>query len=365
MTTVKLKITAKELDKTKLKKPPVPGQKLLFGKEFSDRMFIMRHTPAKGWHEAEIRQYDNLSLSPAALVLHYAPEVFEGLKAYRQPDGGVAMFRPKDNFLRMNTSAERVCLPVLDIDDALAALTELVRLEQKWVPSDNGASLYIRPTMIGVDPYIGLKEPEDVWFYIIMSPVGAYYAHGFEPVSIMVEDKYVRAVRGGLGAAKTGANYSASVLAGRLAKKKGFDQVLWLDGVEQKYVEEVGSMNIFFVYGENKIVTSALNGSILPGITRNSVLQLAKHWGVDTAEDRLDVEQVLADITSGKITEVFGSGTAAVISPVGALYRDGKEYIVGGNKTKAGALTQKLYDNLTGIQYGRIPDPFGWMVKVV
>lgn len=364
MTITKLQISVRELDKTKLKKPPVPGQKLLFGKEFSDRMFTWKYTTAKGWHDAEIHQYENLSLSPAALVLHYAPEVFEGLKAYRQPDGGVAMFRPLDNFRRMNISAERVCLPTLDIDFALSALTELVRLERNWVPSDAGASLYIRPTLIGVDPYVGLKAPEEALFYIILSPVGAYYAHGFEPVSIMVEDKYVRAVRGGVGAAKTGANYAASILAGQLAKKKGFDQVLWLDGVEQRYVEEVGSMNIFFVYGE-KIVTSVLNGSILPGITRDSVLKLSKHWGLEVAEDKLDIDQIVADIAAGRITEIFGSGTAAVISPVGALYHEGREYVVGGDKTKVGALTQKLYDNLTGIQYGKIPDPFGWLVKVL
>jgi branched-chain amino acid aminotransferase len=364
MITAKLSIAVRELDKTKLKKPPVPGQKLFFGKEFSDRMFTLKYTVAKGWHDAEIRQYENLSLSPAALVLHYAPEAFEGLKAYRQPDGGVALFRPRDNFRRLNASAERVCLPAPDIDFALSALTELVRLEQNWVPSDPGASLYIRPTLIGIDPYVGLKAPEEALFYIILSPVGAYYAHGFEPVSIMVEDEYVRAVRGGLGAAKTGANYSASLLAGQLAKKKGFDQVLWLDGVERRYVEEVGSMNIFFVYGE-KIVTSALNGSILPGITRDSVIKLSQHWGLEVAEDKLDIEQIIADITAGKITEIFGSGTAAVISPVGALYRENQEYVVGGDKTKVGALTQRLYDNLTGIQYGKIPDPFGWLVRVL
>ncbi|MDR1998260.1 MAG: branched-chain amino acid aminotransferase [Candidatus Margulisbacteria bacterium] len=359
----KLKLDIQKLDPAELKKPPAPGQKLLFGQEFSDRMFIMKYTPRQGWHDARICKYGDLTLSPAALVLHYAPEVFEGLKAYRQPDGGVAVFRPRDNFLRMNVSAERVCLPQLNVDDAVYALTELLKLEQNWVPADEGSSLYIRPTMIGIDPYVGLKAPEEILFYIILSPVGAYYEHGFEPVSILVEDEYVRAVRGGLGAAKTGANYSASILAGQLAKKKGFDQVLWLDGVERKYVEEVGSMNIFFVYGE-QIVTSALNGSILPGITRNSVLQLAKHWGLATRETRLDIAQITADITAGRITEVFGSGTAAIISPVGALYQADKAYIVGGNKNKAGKITQKLYDNLTGIQYGRIPDPFGWLLKL-
>ncbi|MDR1453991.1 MAG: branched-chain amino acid aminotransferase [Candidatus Margulisbacteria bacterium] len=364
MITTKLQISIRELDKAKLKKPPSAGQKLLFGKEFSDRMFTLKYTAVKGWHDAEIRQYENLSLSPAALVLHYAPEVFEGLKAYRQPDGGVALFRPRDNFQRLNISAERVCLPALDSDFALSALTELVRLEQNWVPSDPDASLYVRPTLIGVDPYVGLKAPEEALFYIILSPVGAYYAHGFEPVSILIEDAYVRAVRGGLGVAKTGANYSASILAGQLAKKKGFDQVLWLDGVERRYVEEVGSMNIFFVYGE-KLVTSALNGSILPGITRDSVIKLSRSWGLEVVEDRLDIQQIISDITSGKITEVFGSGTAAVVSPVGALCREDQEYAVGGDKTKVGALTQKLYDNLTGIQYGKIPDPFGWLVKVL
>ena len=358
-----MKIKTQKLNAGDFKKTPVPGQKLFFGKEFSDRMFIMKYDPDQGWYDAQICKYGDLSLSPAALVLHYAPEVFEGLKAYRQPDGGIAMFRPRDNFLRMNTSAKRVCLPELMIDDALTALTELVRLEKNWVPTDPGASLYIRPTMIGIDPYVGLKEPEQVLFYIILSPVGAYYANGFEPVSIMVEDNYVRAVRGGLGDAKTGANYSASLLAGRFAKAKGFDQVLWLDGVEQKYVEEVGSMNIFFVYGE-KLVTSALNGSILPGITRDSVLQLARHWGLKTEETKLDIRQVLTDISDGKITEAFGSGTAAVISPVGALYDNDQEYLIGGNKNKVGRITQQLYDDLTGIQCGRIPDPFGWVFRL-
>ena len=363
MTKVKLKIAVQDLDKTKLKTPPAPGQKLLFGKEFSDRMFIMKYTADKNWHDAEIRQYGDLSLSPAALVLHYAPEIFEGLKAYRQPDGGVALFRPRDNFQRMNNSAERICLPELSVDDALEALKQLIALEEKWVPSDAGASLYIRPTLIGTDPYVGLKTPDEALFYIILSPVGAYYANGFKPISIMVEDQYVRAVRGGVGMAKTGANYASSLLAAKLAKQKGFDQVLWLDGVERKYVEEVGSMHIFFVYGD-KIVTSALNDSILPGITRDSVIQLGKHWGLTVAEEKLSIDQVVADIAAGKITEIFGSGTAAVISPVGALFHEGKEYAVGC-KTQAGNLTQKFYDNLTGIQYGKIPDPFGWLVKVV
>ena len=347
-----------EIPQSQLRTPPQAGQKLSFGRIFSNRMFTMRHAQSKGWHDEQICKYENFSISPAAFVFHYGQEIFEGLKAYRWSDGSIALFRPRDNFLRMNRSAERMCLPQFDVDYVLNALLELLRLEKDWVPSDSGASLYIRPAMIAVDPYVGLHPTEESLFYIICSPVGAYLS-GIS--SIMVETEYVRAVRGGIGTAKTGGNYAASLYPTKLAAEKGYDQVLWLDGVEQRYVEEVGSMNIFFIYGD-RVVTSQLNGSILPGITRDSVLKVAKHWGLETVEGKLDINEIIADVEAGKITEVFGAGTAAVISPIGRLGYKGKDYTVGSGKS-IGTLSQKFYDTITGIQYGRIPDEFGWIVK--
>jgi branched-chain amino acid aminotransferase len=357
MPATKLDIAIESIPAQELKGGVVKGQDLKFGKTFSDRMFIMRYTPRTGWIEPAIKKYGSFEISPAATVLHYAQEIFEGLKAYKRIDGSIGLFRPRDNFKRMNVSAERLCLPTVDVDFALDALRQLLVLEKNWVPQEEGASLYIRPTMIGVDPYVGLRSSEECLFYMILSPVGMYYANGFKPTKIMVEEDTVRAVRGGLGAAKTGANYAASLYAGVQAAKKGFDQVLWLDGVERRYVEEVGSMNIFFMYGD-KLVTSALNGSILAGITRDSVLQIAKSWKLNVAEKPVDVHELVADIKSGKVTEVFGSGTAAVISPVGLLRYQGHDYQVADGGV--GKFTQKFYDYLTGIQYGKEKDQFGW-----
>jgi branched-chain amino acid aminotransferase len=357
MTKTKLEIKIKKIPGKELIGGLAKGQKLQFGKIFTDRMFQMHYTPATGWQDAVIKKYENFSISPAAAVLHYAQEIFEGLKAYYRADGHIGLFRARDNFLRMNISAERLCLPKIDVDFVLEALRKLLTMEKNWVPQQEGSSLYIRPTLIGIDPYIGLHSSEECLFYIIMSPVGMYYANGFEPVRIMVEEKYVRAVRGGIGFAKTGGNYAASIFTGEEAQKKGFDQVLWLDGVQQKYVEEVGSMNIFFKY-RDKLVTSALNGSILAGITRDSVLKIAKLWGLETKEETLDINQIVQDIKSGQITEVFGAGTAAVISPVGLLHYRGENIEI--NKQSVGELTRKLYDYLTGIQCGKIADPFGW-----
>lgn len=357
MTTTKLKLTIEQIPANELKGGVASGMPLKFGKIFTDRMFMMKYTPKTGWSEAVIKKYGDLSLSPAATVLHYAQEVFEGLKAYKRTDGQVALFRARDNFLRMNRSAEQLCLPQLDIDFVVEALRQLISLEKRWVPQEEGASLYIRPTMIGVDPYIGLRASEECLFYIILSPVGMYYANGFEPTKIMVEEKYVRAVRGGLGDAKAGANYAASLRASVDAGKKGFDQVLWLDGVERKYIEEVGSMNIFFVFGET-LVTSAINGSILQGITRDSIIKIAKHWGLKVEERKISIDEVIAGIQSGTVTEVFGSGTAAVVSPVGVLSYKGIDHQVGNGSV--GRYTQKFYDYLTGIQYGKEKDIFGW-----
>lgn len=357
MASVKLALSIEQIPAKELKGGVAPGTKLKFGEIFTDRMFLMRYLPKTGWTDAVIKKYGNLSLSPAAVVLHYAQEIFEGLKAYKRVDGKIGLFRARDNFLRMNRSAEQLCLPQLDVDFVLAALRQLLVLEKNWVPQETGASLYIRPTMFGIDPYVGLRAAEECLFYMILSPVGMYYANGFNPTKIMVEEKYVRAVRGGLGDAKAGANYAASLYASVAAGDKGFDQVLWLDGVERKYIEEVGSMNIFFVFGKT-LVTSAINGSILRGITRDSIIKIAQYWGLKVEERPIAIEEIISGIKSGEITEIFGSGTAAVVSPVGVLQYKAQDYQVahGG----VGELTQKFYDFLTGIQYGKEKDPFGW-----
>jgi branched-chain amino acid aminotransferase len=344
-----------------LKGGVVPGQIFDFGKAFSDRMLTMQYAPDQGWHDAHIGKFDNFSLSPATMCLHYGQLIFEGLKAYRRQDGRIGLFRARDNFARMNESAERMCMPVLDIEETYDAMAQLIALEKDWVPHDEGASLYIRPTMIATDPLIRLKASSNYLFYIICSPVGHYYANGMKPTAIIVEDSYVRAVRGGVGFAKTAANYATSLLPGKLAEAAGYDQVLWLDGVNLEYVEEVGSMNIFFKY-KDRLVTSELNGSILPGITRDSVIQIAQSWGVQVDEEKISIRQLCEDIEAGSIEEMFGTGTAAVISSVGTLRYKNKDYTVGGSEP--GAFSLKMYAELTGIQYGRSEDRFGWTTIV-
>ena len=340
-----------------LKQKPADESALGFGRIFTDHMFLMDYELGVGWHNARIVPYGEFSIDPAAMVLHYGQAIFEGCKCYRRADGGLQLFRPSDNLARMSRSAERMCMPALDEETALEGLKQL---KEGWVPHKEGTSLYIRPTMISTDVGLGVHASKKYLFFIILSPVGAYYKEGLKPVSIYVEDEYVRAVRGGVGFTKCAGNYAASILAGDIAEKKGFSQVLWLDGVEQKYVEEVGSMNMMFAYG-NKIVTPMLNGSILPGITRDSVLKLARSMGYETVEGRLDINEIFADAKSGKLTEAFGTGTAAVISPVGTLaLKDEKITIGDGN---IGTIAQTLYDTLTGIQYGRLEDKFGWIVK--
>lgn len=350
---------------------PLPAEKkktkysdeaqLGFGKIFTDRMFIAEWKAGQGWVDARIEPYAPFSLDPACLVLHYAQEIFEGLKAYRWEDGSIALFRPEMNARRFNRSAERMCMPEVPEELFLKGVEELVRLEADWIPSSAGTSLYIRPTMIAVEPVLGVKPADHFYFYIILCPVGAYYAGGFNPVKIMVEDRYVRAVPGGTGEAKTGGNYASSLKAGLEAKKKGFDQVLWLDGLERRYIEEVGAMNMFFAYG-NRVVTAPLEGSILNGITRNSVISLAGELGFSVEERRVAIDTIMDDIKSGAITEAFGSGTAAVITPVGALCYKEQQLEIGSGGV--GSLTQKLYDTLTGIQTGQIPDRFGWLQKL-
>ncbi len=344
-----------------LKGGVVPGQAFDFGKAFSDRMLIMNYAPDRGWHNACIKKFGNFSLSPATMCLHYGQLIFEGLKAYRRQDGRIGLFRARDNLARMNASAERICMPTVDVEETYDAMAQLIALEKNWVPHDEGASLYIRPTMIGTDPLIRLKASSTYMFYIICSPVGHYYANGMKPTGIIVEDSYVRAVRGGVGFAKTAANYAASLLPAKKAEVAGYDQVLWLDGVGLEYVEEVGSMNIFFKY-KDRLVTSQLNGSILPGITRDSVIQIARSWGMQVDEEKISIHALCADIEAGRVEEIFGSGTAAVISSVGALRYKNRDYTVGGNEP--GAFSLKMYAALTGIQYGRITDPFGWTTIV-
>ena len=335
--------------------------RLGFGTLFTDYMFIMDYTPDKGWHSFRIEPYAPMPLDPSTMFLHYAQGAFEGLKAYRTQSGSIQLFRPQENFKRLNRSCRRLCMPELDEDLALKALKQLLQMEKDWVPGAPETSLYIRPTIIAMDPYLGVRASHTYRFFIILSPVGAYYPEGFSPVKIQVTHEYVRAVRGGVGEAKTPGNYAASILASEKAHKEGYSQVLWLDGVEQKYLEEVGSMNIFFVI-DDEIVTPELNGSILPGITRDSVIRLAKHWNDNVSEKKISIDALMQAHAAGKLQEVFGSGTAAVISPVGEIkYGDQVISISGG---EVGPVALKYYNAITDIQYGKTEDPLEWIVKV-
>jgi len=331
--------------------------KLGFGSYFTDHMFNMDYHPDKGWHNARIEAYAPISMDPATMMLHYGQGVFEGMKAYRTDHGSIKMFRPKDNFARMNRSNKMVCIPEIDEEFALDALKQLIGIDQDWVPRLPETALYIRPTIVAMDPFLGVRASITYRFFIILSPVGAYYAEGFNPVKIWVTKDHVRAVRGGIGEAKTPANYAASLFAGEHAHKQGYSQVLWLDGVEQKYIEEVGSMNIFFII-DNEIVTPQLNGSILPGITRDSVLALTRHWGMKAIEKQITIDDILAAHKDGTLTEIFGSGTAAVISPVGQLRYGDAELRIGDGSV--GPTAQKLFDSIKDIQYGKVEDPMGW-----
>jgi branched-chain amino acid aminotransferase len=334
---------------------------LRFGDVFTDHMFSMDYNPDKGWHDPRIEPYAGIQMDPATMVLHYGQAIFEGLKAFRNVNGGAQMFRPKDNLSRLNRSARRLCIPEIDEAFSLDALKQLIALDQEWVPSAPGTALYIRPTIIAMDPYLGVRASNTYRYFIILGPVGAYYAEGFNPVKILVTKDYVRAVRGGLGEAKTPANYAASLYAGEKARQTGYSQVLWLDGVNQKFIEEVGSMNIFFLI-ENELITPKLNGSILPGITRESVVYLAKKWGMSVSERDLSIDDVVEAHGSGKLQEAFGSGTAAVVSPVGELKYGDTEITVGDGSV--GPVSQKLYDAITDIQYGKAEDPNGWIEEI-
>ncbi len=355
-----LEVTLHKADKTQLKAKPDPN-KLGFGVYFTDHMFVMRWNRQQGWHNAEITPYQDFSLDPAAMVFHYGQAIFEGMKAYRDSQRQILLFRPMDNLERMNSSALRLCMPRIPVKAVLKALKALIYLDRDWVPDNDGATLYLRPTMIATEPVIGLRSSEEYIFFIIKSPVGAYYAEGFNPVRIYVEDNYVRASPGGVGAVKTAGNYAASLKAMTEANKKGYSQVLWLDAIDRKYIEEVGTSNIFFVI-DDQLITPELSGSILPGITRDSILQLAGDLGIKTQERRISIDEVIAAQEDGSLQEAFGSGTAAVISPVGELcYKDRTITINGG---RVGDLSRRLYDNLLAIQRGQQEDIHKWVVRV-
>lgn len=330
-----------------------------FGTVFSDHMFSQEYQAGSGWSNARIEPYHSITLDPAAAVFHYGQEIFEGLKAYRRSDGGINLFRPEENVRRFNRSADRMMMPVVDEQLHLDALSTLVNLDGIWVPHKTGTSLYIRPTMIATSAKLGLGASSSYLHFIITGPAGPYFKGGFEPVSVYIAEKLRRACEGGVGEAKTGGNYAASLYASEKAAQQGFTQVLWLDAIQGRYIEEVGAMNICFVYEGKHIVTPALSGSILPGVTRDSLLKLAPELGYSTREEKLDIFEVLADIDSGKITEVFGCGTAAVISPVGILSLKGEDHVI--NKNRPGPVARHLYDELTGIQYGHCEDRFGWV----
>ncbi|NSL50849.1 branched-chain amino acid aminotransferase [Calidifontibacillus erzurumensis] len=348
-----------ELSTTKKQKPN--ADQLQFGKIFTDHMFIMDYTEGKGWHDPRIVPYQPITLDPSSVVFHYGQTVFEGLKAYVTKEGKVQLFRPEKNMERLNQSNDRMVIPKIDEQFALKALKQLVSIDKDWIPTAEGTSLYIRPFIIATQPFLGVAPSSQYKFMIIMSPVGAYYKEGLNPVKILVENEYVRTVKGGTGTAKTGGNYAASLKAQEISSQKGYSQVLWLDGIEHKYVEEVGSMNIFFKI-DGKVVTPELSGSILPGITRDSIIQLLKYWNIPVEERKISIEEIYEAYDKGLLEEAFGTGTAAVISPVGELLWKDRKIVLNNGET--GPLSKKLYDTLTGIQYGTVEDPFGWIVTV-
>ena len=343
-----------------LKEKP-DSSKLVFGKAMTDHMLIIDYDEGQGWHDARIIPYGPLQIDPAAKVLHYAEEIFEGLKAYRTADGSIQLFRIRDNIDRMNKSADRLCMPQIPEELAVSAIKKLVETEQDWVPHEKDTSLYIRPFMIGLDAALGVHSSHHVQFIVVVCPVGAYYPEGLNPVKIYIEDEDVRAVKGGTGMAKTGGNYAASLRAGNRAEERGYSQVLWLDGVHRKYIEEVGAMNVMFKVA-GKILTPDLNGSVLDGITRRSCIQLLKDWGYEVEERRITAEELFKAAEKGTLEEAWGTGTAAVVSPIGELAMGDKKVTVSGGKI--GEITQKLYDELTGIQWGRVADPHDWITKL-
>ena len=352
-----IKITRTAAPKAK----PEDESKLGFGKIFTDHMFVMNYTAGQGWHDARIVPYGPFQLDPATAVLHYAQEIFEGMKAYRTANGTIQLFRPDCNAKRMQDSADRLCIPAIPEDDYIQAVKAIVDVDRDWVPHSDGASLYIRPFVFACDVGLGVHASKEYIFCIICSPSGAYYAEGINPVRIYVEDDYIRAAPGLTGFTKCGGNYAASIKAGELAEEQGYAQVLWLDGVEKKYVEEVGSMNIMFKI-DGKVYTAATVGTVLPGVTRRSCIELLKDWGYEVIEGKLAIADVMQAARDGKLEEVFGTGTAAVVSPVKELVWKGEHAYIGDGKI--GPVTQKLYDTMTGMQWGRLPDTKGWIVPV-
>lgn len=351
-----------EVIKTKNpKQKPTDETKLGFGAIFTDHMFIMEYNGDKGWQNARVEEFHDIAVSPAANVFHYGQEVFEGLKAYRSAQNEIFLFRPDMNAKRANNSLERLCMPKINTDDFVEAIKKYVEVDKDWVPKSEGTTLYIRPFVIGLDPKLGVHPSSKYYFIIIGSPSGAYYSHGINPVAIWVEDEYVRAVRGGVGFTKTAGNYAASLISQEKAYENGCEQTLWLDGVERKYIEEVGSMNIFFKIN-NKVITPMINGSILPGVTRDSILTLCKEFGYEVSERKISIDEVMEAADNGKLEECFGTGTACVVSPVGKLINKNKTIII--NNEKIGELSQRLYDTLIGIQYNKLEDKFNWRVKV-
>lgn len=350
-----------KIERAKTLKDKPDQDKLGFGSYFTDHMFIMDYTDEKGWHDARIVPYAPIAMDPATMVLHYAQETFEGLKAYRDPEGKVILFRPEMNARRMINSNRRICMAELPEEMFVEAVEAIVKYEQDWIPTAKDTSLYIRPFMYASEPSVGVHPANSYRFMIILSPVGSYYPEGVNPVKIWVEDEYVRAVKGGTGFTKCGGNYAASIAAQVKAESHGYTQVLWLDGIHRKYVEEVGTMNVMFVI-DGKIITAPLEGSVLPGVTRDSIIHILNDWGYEVEERELSIDELIAAGKNGKLTEAFGTGTAAVISPIGQLYYKGEEVVI--NDFKTGNLTQKLYDTLTGIQWGRIEDKYGWVRRI-
>lgn len=350
------------VQKTDSPKPKPDWNNLGFGNYYTDHMFMLDYTLGKGWHDPRIIPYAPLVLDPATMVLHYGQATFEGLKAYKASDGRVLLFRPYDNARRMNNSNERLCIPTLDPDFFVKAVRSLIEIEKDWIPEAEGTSLYIRPFIIATDPHLGVHPSHTYKFMIILSPVGAYYPEGINPVKIYVEQKYVRAVRGGLGYTKTPANYAASLKAQEEAEQKGYTQVLWLDGIEKKYVDEVGTMNVAFKIDGELVTPSLEEGNLLPGITRDSTLKLVKDWGIKVTERKITIDEIYEAHAAGKLEEAFGTGTAAVISPVGELNWNGN--VISINNGKTGELATRIYETVTGIQWGKLPDPYGWIVEV-
>ena len=349
-----------ELAEVKKAKPD--WNNLGFGKYFTDHMFVMDYDNGMGWHDARIVPYQNLSLDPACMVFHYAQEMFEGLKAYRTADGSIQLFRPEKNIERMNKTNERLCIPALDTADVLDALKAIVTTDKDWVPTADGTSLYIRPFIIATDVQLGVHPSKSYKFIIILSPVGSYYPEGIKPVKIFVEREYVRAVKGGTGFAKVGGNYACSLIGQQKAESLGYSQVLWLDGVEHKYIDEVGAMNVFFVIDGTVITPTLEEGNILPGVTRNSCIQILRKMGYKVEERKLTLQEVIDAYHEGKLNEAFGTGTAAVVSPMGLLDTGDLKMVINNNEI--GEVAQKVYNTLTGIQWGKISDDFGWVVKV-